>query len=282
MRYICGDSFRSVAGTVADFVYRGVDGELDPPKNIRDEAIEGDILFYQKDFGNEITFSNTGLVHLLDLYPKRGVLITHNSDQEVNDAFINASLPTNFDKFTKWFSQNSNSKKVIPVPIGIENERFNKWFIFDEIRKHKPEKSIAVYLNVHPGSNPIQRNKCINAASMFQIENNFALNTASITAYYDTQRKYITDLASSYFVLSPEGAGIDCHRTWEAIYAGAVPVVTRSYLTEYLSQYFPMYLIESWDSFNVEDLSINLYNIIKQSRDERYLDFDYYWNEISK
>lgn len=282
MRYICGDSFRSVAGTVADFVYRGVDGELDLPSNIRGDSKEGEILFFQEGDGNGITFCNTGLAHLVGRSPNQKILITHNSDQEINNAFIEAYPSIGSELFTKWFSQNSNTKKVTPIPIGIENERFDKWKLFDTVREHRPEKTISVYLNIHPGSNPSQRIKCLDAAARYNIQNRFLLDTSTLTAYFETQRKYINELAFSYFVLSPEGAGIDCHRTWEAIYAGAVPVVTRSYLTEYLSQYFPMYLINSWDSFKAEDLSVDLYNSIKQSKDERYLDFDFYWNEISK
>ena len=32
------------------------------------------------------------------------------------------------------------------------------------------------------------------------------------------------------FILSPPGAGFDCHRTWEALYLGAIPIVKTSSL----------------------------------------------------
>jgi len=36
----------------------------------------------------------------------------------------------------------------------------------------------------------------------------------------------LSALIAAPVVVSPEGHGIQCHRTWEALYAGAVPVLT--------------------------------------------------------
>lgn len=38
---------------------------------------------------------------------------------------------------------------------------------------------------------------------------------------------YYWEMAHSKFVLSPSGLGVDCYRTWESIYMGAIPVVER-------------------------------------------------------
>lgn len=47
------------------------------------------------------------------------------------------------------------------------------------------------------------------------------------TAAADLER-YYSQMARHRFVLSPEGHGADCYRTWEALYLGAVPIVMRS------------------------------------------------------
>ncbi len=39
---------------------------------------------------------------------------------------------------------------------------------------------------------------------------------------------YLDALLTHRFVLSPPGNGIDTHRMWEALYAGAIPVVLKS------------------------------------------------------
>jgi hypothetical protein len=43
---------------------------------------------------------------------------------------------------------------------------------------------------------------------------------------------YFSILPSSKFVISPEGNGIDCHRHYEALLAGAIPVMEKNPLTE--------------------------------------------------
>ncbi len=42
---------------------------------------------------------------------------------------------------------------------------------------------------------------------------------------------YYREMASHRFVLSPEGNGIDCYRTWESLYLGAIPIVMASTCT---------------------------------------------------
>ena len=43
---------------------------------------------------------------------------------------------------------------------------------------------------------------------------------------------YFTSLPSYKFVASPEGNGIDCHRHYEALLAGCIPIMERNPLTE--------------------------------------------------
>jgi hypothetical protein len=50
------------------------------------------------------------------------------------------------------------------------------------------------------------------------------------------------------FNASPEGNGIDCHRTWESLYLGTVPVVEKNLSTEYWQSIgVPLFLIKSWN-----------------------------------
>ena len=43
---------------------------------------------------------------------------------------------------------------------------------------------------------------------------------------------YLDDILSSVFVFSPPGNGLDCHRHWECLLAGAIPIVQSSLLNE--------------------------------------------------
>jgi hypothetical protein len=69
---------------------------------------------------------------------------------------------------------------------------------------------------------------------------------------------YLEELASSYFCISPNGIGIDCVRTWEALLVRTVPVVRRSLVTEHHPDY-PMIVLDDWSEFRSIEFSPELY-----------------------
>ena len=55
------------------------------------------------------------------------------------------------------------------------------------------------------------------------------------------------------FVASPAGNGLDCHRTWEAIYLGVVPIVENNAMNKSFKKLgLPMILIdkEKWSELS--------------------------------
>ena len=275
MRFICGDNFRDKAGIVLDNVYKGIDGELDLPEQLKGQFNHNDIIFYENSQGDpNIVFCRTDLLPMLakevDLTGK--TLITHNSD--INVRFENKT----YVKAAKWFSQNADCDTVIPVPLGVENKRFGKWDMIEDFRSEPYKKSTHIYLNIHPASNPTQRYACMDKASQLGLVNDFQLSTDNYKA--DTER-YFRRLRDSYFVLCPEGAGIDTHRAFEALYMGAIPVVTESKVTIKLSQYFPLVILKEWKDLEpallTEDFYQEMWNL-PGMRDN--LDFDIYWKKI--
>lgn len=71
--------------------------------------------------------------------------------------------------------------------------------------------------------------------------------------------EYFTQLPNYKFVISPEGNGVDCHRHYEALIAGCIPIVEESqhirdvygdcpilYTTDY-SEITPEYLLKKYD-----------------------------------
>lgn len=63
---------------------------------------------------------------------------------------------------------------------------------------------------------------------------------------YGSSRKDTWEAQSKYaFVLSPKGAGIDCHRTWEALALGCIPIVERSPICSVFED-LPVLIIDSW------------------------------------
>jgi hypothetical protein len=77
----------------------------------------------------------------------------------------------------------------------------------------------------------------------------------------NTFAKYLRDLSQSYFCISPNGNGIDCHRTWESLYVRTIPIVTDSLVAKAHAD-FPMMVLKDWSEFKSIDFSRELYEKI--------------------
>jgi hypothetical protein len=66
------------------------------------------------------------------------------------------------------------------------------------------------------------------------------------------------------FTLSPAGAGLDCHRTWEALLLGSIPVVLRSPLDELFTR-LPVVIVDDWSEVTPARLRSELDRIARNS-----------------
>ena len=64
------------------------------------------------------------------------------------------------------------------------------------------------------------------------------------------------------FVLSPYGNGFDCHRTWEALCLGSIPIMKAPHF-RLLFQDLPVLNVSDWDEIN-EDLLRKTLDVFKQ------------------
>jgi hypothetical protein len=71
------------------------------------------------------------------------------------------------------------------------------------------------------------------------------------------------------FVISPRGAGEDCHRTWEALHIGCIPIVLSSKLNE-LYHDLPILVVDSWDDITLPLLQSSYRNIQKRQMENGY------------
>ena len=55
------------------------------------------------------------------------------------------------------------------------------------------------------------------------------------------------------FVFSPQGVGMDCHRTYEALLLGCIPIVESSFLDDFYKN-FPIVVIKNIDELTEENL----------------------------
>lgn len=190
------------------------------------------------------------------------ILITHNSD---------ASAPTNVfkwvldeDKIVAWFASNPDyaHKKLFPIPIGMANTRwphgnvnnFKRAFYQDRKPFHK--RTTLLYVNFKVENNRKSRSKALK----------WALSLRNVAPTQATSHEiYLRELGNAKFVLSPPGNGLDCHRTWEAILMGAVPIVLRSPLDSLFSN-IPVLIVDDWSYLTQEYLESLHYNTVLNER----------------
>ena len=179
------------------------------------------------------------------------ILITNREDDDRSAPGEYAAYLDD-DRIIAWFGQNCDCyhPKFIPIPIGLANdiwphgdkEIFDN--VLDEIDQRAPSKKDLLYVN-------------------FQVETNFSYRQRTFDFFKDknfvfvTQSKpplqYLHELATYKFVLSPWGNGLDCHRTWEALLVGSIPVIESSTLDRLFDD-LPVIIVKNWSLVTLEFL----------------------------
>ena len=78
------------------------------------------------------------------------------------------------------------------------------------------------------------------------------------------------------FTLCPSGEGYDCHRTYEAIILGSIPILKKSVFSSHLKG-LPIIEIEHWKDLSHEFLKKKLDDIQKKTFDFSLITNEY-WN----
>lgn len=211
-----------------------------------------------------------------NVHPKiehKYVLISHNGDENITDKYIKFVD----EKLHHWFAQNCDLKheKITPVPIGLENMHyFNHGRLdnFDKLRDQKVEKINKLLYGFSVGTNPIERSKALEVLNSLEYSKKISKRLNSYD-YLKYMQKYIA-------VVSPPGNGLDCHRTWEALYLGVVPVVKDTVFNDFFKSIeIPLFVIKSWSILESENV-IEKIKIFDSQKDFDPLWFEYWKNII--
>jgi hypothetical protein len=157
------------------------------------------------------------------------ILVTSNENESALSTFERSGaiddsylLYLENDKIIKWFGRNIVAKhpKLCCIPLGVtwlENvphSLIHACFSDLRVENYFSNKQIYCYLNI--------RNTHPSRPAVSSIFSNKPFCTVSKFVPFE---QYMSHLTASRFVISPRGFNIDCFRTWEALYAGAIPVV---------------------------------------------------------
>lgn len=197
--------------------------------NVLDDIIsKKNIIFLKIDYIDFFTKS------ILPKLKEKFILVTHNGDimSGKNNIIIEHPL------LIKWFGQNMtiDSKKTEGIPIGLENSIWRRTNFEIITKNYNNSKDNLLYLNFSINTNKerIQIMKTLLSKGFIQ---NKKL----------PWNKYMSELSSYKFALSPEGNGIDCHRTWECLYLGVIPIVKKSVAMSFFSD-LPILFVDNYDN----------------------------------
>jgi hypothetical protein len=206
------------------------------------------------------------------------VLVSGCSDYTVpNNIFPNIKEFISFienSKINKWFVQNCIFKhnKIINLPIGLDYHTLHSKDFFwgpqkNPIEQEKEilgikqksipfyERQILIYSNCHFSTTTKFGYDRIDAIN--KIPKNLIKMENSKISRIETWNNQI----NFAFVLSPHGNGLDCHRTWEALILGCIPIV-KSSLIDVLYEDLPVLIVQDWTEIN-QDILINTINVFK-------------------
>ncbi len=259
--YITGDGFRDYA----DHLYDETSKEMSPA-----QVLAGSTVFVKADLICEFAKK----IHPQITHPY--ILITHNADQRIPGAY---SFLLDDPKIIAWFGQNVTNychEKLHPIPIGLEN-RYNRGKTAEVIASfvkfpRNITPSVLLYLNVNLATNPVERGMVIE-----KFKDKPYCHHANKRLFLE----YLNDILRSKFILSPEGTGLDCHRTWETLYLKRIPIVKHS-SSDALFEDLPVYLIDSWDEISPEKLEEVYLKTSDKAWNYEKLTLDYWLHAIER
>jgi len=197
-------------------------------------------------------------------YPDSIILITHNSDGAVRDSSYQQIREHDADyrllpkNVVRWYAQNVDVRlpaRVTPIPIGLENRYCFDYdkaqMLFEEAEKKVDKKPLYVNFNVN--TNLKARKEALEAC-----QQHTKVCSVRLGQNGDDYSRYLSELHSHSGAICPRGNGIDCHRTWEALYLGVVPVMLFDEAIQ--SMDIPALFVNNWHELfdNYDDLKLAL------------------------
>ena len=244
--FLSGDTYRSFS----DYKY---DPAWDQSK-LRALSLESsrNTLFVSlRDFEN---FLNQIVAHDISFGSTILILHNHDSQPDISEMEFIAS------RFLKVYCANWVGPKALasPLPLGLENYSYLRNGVPGDYRKM-----------IRKGLPPFET-RPIEILGAFSVSTNVPERSrahkflashsgAYVTTEFTSPGRYRDLVLNSKYVLSPPGSGTDCHRTWEAIYLGAIPIVLRS-AWGFAEGELPVMIVDDWNEVPDQILMSNIRN----------------------
>ena len=231
--------------------------------------------------------------HILGKINTPFILVTGDSDLPINHLTLGDNLENllNNPNMLCWFAQNRDitHAKLFSLPIGINIH--NLWsnplewgggFILPAMQELQLRtiaqdarklslREAKIFCNWHFSIDRADRKQCLE-----EIDHSlcyFQENPLSMAKSWELQSQF-------QYVLSPHGAGLDCHRTWEALILGCIPVIKHSSIDDLFID-LPVIIVHDW-----QEIQPGFFERASGQLDGKKLNFEklymQYWKSIIK
>jgi hypothetical protein len=200
------------------------------------------------------------------------VLVTGDSDELAPaDVFPSAGAAVAFlnsPRIIAWFARNcvGQHPKLFPLPIGLDYHTIAMGRIPWWGPQQSPLRQEVDLLSIRETATTVIPPHRAYANFHFNMTKRFGRDRRAAMAQIDPRCVYYesrnTPRLESWrrqrfqhrFVLSPLGNGLDCHRTWEALCLGCIPIVRSSPLDK-LWEGLPVWIVNGWSEVTEESMA---------------------------
>lgn len=207
-------------------------------------------------------------------------LVTGDCDESMPNEVLSFS---DFKEFVNdyrlkhWFSQNlvMLHEKMSIIPIGMDYHSIfhGIWWSSERKTAMSQEHDLMNILNSSPEKRLLKcyANFHVNSLSTNVFSTDREIAKREIPAHLvDFENTHVSRIETwkkqilYHFVISPHGNGLDCHRTWEALILGNIPVVRHSHIDN-LFEDLPVLIVSHWYEVT-ENLLIETLRLFKKRK----------------
>lgn len=214
---------------------------------------------YQWHHLNFGTFSELELVSLSHTFEAHLSQKLSQCDKTRTDLQSLLDSPAVFE----WYAQQQMSiyhSKLRPYAIGFgynnlrAKDDFNqhipqyKQLMLESLERNRGRPRYNLLIAAFNKHTELYRGSLINdprALAIEAIRGNVTLGVDKAHVFRNDE-EWLDALATTKFIASPQGWGPDCHRHYEAIAMGCVPVIIEEYTVSQLLENMPVLILHSW------------------------------------
>jgi hypothetical protein len=227
-------------------------------------------------------------------------LVSGDSDLDVQKEGLAPELFTKLIEspyLLKWFAQNTtelNIPKLVQIPIGLDYHTIsgnpNHWWRI-HTEGSKPAEQEIVLNDLRKSMKPFDERTCKIFSNIHHNLDRHGDRGAAIGALYNqpglianatmhlSRSQTWREMCRYSFVLSPFGNGYDCHRTWEALCLGAIPIVRAKHFKNLFAD-LPVLNVDEWSDVTPELLQKTIHEFKEKKFNYEKLTLKYWTDQL--